>query len=314
MMLDPALQDWKTKGDFYSVQPLNLSVFAIDLGNTQAAPKDTALMVHGFPESSYSFHKVVEGLRTRFARVVLVDLPGYGFSDKPEADYSYSLVAQADALMQVWMQMSVSGGHIICHDMGTSVTTEIVSRLAVSQLPAWFEDGVQSLTFTNGSMVLELATLTLMQKLLLNKKIGPTLSQLSSYKMFQGTIARAHGGTGDHDLSGEDVAQLWQFICLQNGHRKNHHLIRYLNDRRRYEKTRWLPSLALAAKRVPVHFCWGDADQVARVAMAHYLKKNICPNSTLTIMPNVGHFCQLGSPDVWLESVLSFYSTNNQTN
>ena len=81
--------------------------------------------------------------------------------------------------------------------------------------------------------------------------------------------------------------------------------IKYLNDRKRFEKTRWLP--ALGQTKLPVHLCWGNEDKVARVEMAHYLKGNVCKNATLTIMDGVGHFCQLGSPEKWVESVSTFY-------
>lgn len=85
--------------------------------------------------------------------------------------------------------------------------------------------------------------------------------------------------------------------------------IKYLNDRKQFEKTRWLP--ALKQTQLPVHICWGDEDAVAKVAMAHYLKKHICKNASLTIMKGLGHFCQLGSPQKWVEYVLAFYNDSN---
>jgi len=302
------LVSWQAQGSFYQVPPLALKVFAIDMGDSTAEPEQTCLLIHGFPESSFSFHKVVEGLLSQFKRLVLIDLPGYGFSDKPGEDYSYSLVAQADAAFSVWQQMGVTGGHIISHDMGTSVTTEILTRLVNQQLPAWFSESVKSVTFTNGSMVLGYAKLRVMQKLLLNKYIGPLISSQARFSLFENTVLSAHGADGDHALSDEDVSQLWQNCVLQGGHKKNHHIIRYLNDRRRYEQTRWLPSVRLASQQLPLHLCWGDADQVARIDMARYLKRSVCPDATFTVMPGAGHFCQLGSPELWLASVLPFYS------
>ncbi len=301
--LYPELISWRDSGDFLETKPLGLNVFYKEVGNRHATAENTLLLIHGFPESSFSFNKVIDGLSQRFARIVLLDLPGYGFSDKPGNEYSYSLVPQADAALAVWQHLGIRGGHILSHDMGTSVLTEIVARHVNSQLPAWFEDGVQSITFTNGSMVLELAELRVMQRLLLNKRIGPIVSSLSRYSLFKKTIISAHGA----EIDERDIELLWQNCIQQNGHRKNHHIIRYLNDRRRYEQTRWLPALKLASESLPSHLCWGDADQVARVAMAHYLKQSICPNATLTIMPGAGHFCQLGSPALWLKSVLNFY-------
>ncbi|RBP53056.1 alpha/beta fold hydrolase [Arenicella xantha] len=307
--LDPALEAWRARGSFYSVKPLALHVFALDLGDSGASSDDTLLLLHGFPESSFSFNKVVDGLRNTFARIVLLDMPGYGFSDKPGAEYSYSLVPQADSVLQVWQQLGVRGGHVLSHDMGTSVLTELVARHVNRQLPASFSDGLKSITFTNGSMVLKLAKLRLMQKLLLNKAVGPLVSSQARYAVFRQTVLSGHGvGIGSPGgLSEQDIQLLWQGCTLQNGHQKNHHLIRYLNDRKRFESTRWLPALKLLDGDVPIHICWGDADQVARVEMAHYLQAQICPSASLSIMPSAGHFCQLGSPALWLDTVSQFF-------
>ena len=307
MSLPAKLDAWKAKGQFYEVPPLNLKVFAIDIGDTKAVADKTCLLVHGFPESSFSFHKVVDGLLSHFDRLVLIDMPGYGFSDKPSEEYSYSLVPQADVLFCVYQQLGVTGGHVICHDMGTSVVTEWLARYVNKQLPNWFSDSFRSVTFTNGSMVLGLAKLRIMQKLLLVKILGPIISQLASFSTFKSTVQSAHGGTHANALSDEDIDLLWQSCTLQDGHNKNHHIIRYLNDRRRFEATRWLPSLALASKSLPIHICWGDADQVATIEMARYLKASVCIEAKLTEMPGVGHFCQIASPDIWLNSVISFY-------
>ncbi len=307
MRLSPELEHWNKLGQYFQVAPLACNVFAIDLGDCHASSKDTCLLIHGFPESSFSFHKVVHGLLGQFKRLVLIDLPGYGFSDKPEDDYSYSLVAQADAMLSVWHQMGVQGGHIICHDMGTSVATELLARSVNKLLPHWIQGGINSVTFTNGSMVLRFAKLRLMQKLLLNKTLGPTISSLAGSAAFKRTVLSAHGASGEHALDEQDVRLLWESCCLQRGEKKNHHLIRYLNDRRRFESTRWLPSLKIASRIIPTHFCWGDADQVATIEMARHLQEEICPDSLLTEMKGAGHFCQLGSPELWLDSVGPFY-------
>jgi len=307
--LSKQLNEWSTSGAFFVLPLLDLRVFYQDFGDTQADADQTCLLVHGFPESSYSFHKVVEGLLQRFKRVVIVDMPGYGLSDKPGAEYSYSLIAQADAIMLTYRELGITGGHVICHDMGTSVVTEWLARYVNKQTPAWFSDSFKSVTFTNGSMVLGLAKLRLMQKLLLKENLGPLISHLASFSMFEKTVLSAHGAQDQHQLDNHDLQLLWENVALQDGHKKNHLVIKYLIDRRRFEESRWLPSLPLASQTVPIHFCWGDADQVARIEMARYLHKTICPNSTLTEMQGVGHFCQLGSPEVWLENVLRFYDT-----
>jgi len=313
--LDKQLIAWQQGGSSIRTEPLGLSVFYREFGSSEALPENTLLLLHGFPESSFSYHKVIEGLLENYQRIIVFDFPGYGFSDKPGSEYSYSLVAQADSAFQVWQKLGVLGGHIISHDMGTSVLTEILARQDAALLPAWFSSGVLSATFTNGSMVLELAKLRVTQKLLLNPRLGPLVSRHAKYAVFRKTVLSAHGveQTRQGGLSEEDVRLLWESCQLQDGHRKNHHIIRYLNDRRRYEKTRWLPALASISKKIPINICWGDADQVARIEMAHYLKDKVCVNSNLMVMPGVGHFGQIGSPQKWLKCVTEALMLGNSS-
>jgi pimeloyl-ACP methyl ester carboxylesterase len=308
-MTSPELVAWQDGSHRIVVPNTDYQIFVKDLGDRAASSQRTLLLLHGFPESSFSYHKVVSGLCEQFDRVVLFDMLGYGLSDKPDHGYSYSLIEQADVALHVWRALGIEGGHVISHDMGTSVLTELVSRQIGEMLPQWFPAGFHSYTFTNGSMVLKFAKLRVMQKLLLSR-FGATISRATNVKTFRSAVLSAHGveDSSAHALGKQDVQHLWENVTFQNGDRKGHLTIRYLTDRRRFEESRWLPALSATGKQTPVHFCWGDADQVARIEMAHHLKDSICPQAKLSVMPGVGHFCQLGSPDLWLQQVRTFYN------
>lgn len=295
------LKAWQQSGSYIAITPFQHRMFVKEVGSQKADPDNTLLLIHGFPESSYSFYRVLSGLQERFERIVLCDMPGYGLSDKPEVNYTYSLFEQADAVLSAWKSLGVTGGHVLCHDMGCSVTTEILARHEQDLLPRWLSPGIQSVTFTNGSLVLSMAKLRIMQRLLLSN-YGKHLRNLVNYRVFSQQIRSAHG---NNKLSEEDIRILWENNTLQEGHRKTYLVIRYLKDRMRFEASRWLP--ALSKTKLSVHLCWGDADMVARHEMAVHLKEKVVPRATLTTMQGVGHFCQLGSPDIWLESVLAWY-------
>ncbi len=301
--MSPQLASWEATGEYISYGPFHHTIFVKQVGAPNAPARKTLLLLHGFPESSYSYHAVADGLLQYFDRIILFDMLGYGLSDKPIDTYGYSLMEQADTAFHVWKHFDVVGGHLLSHDMGDSVATEIVARHENDMLPGWFSNGLQSLTFTNGSMVLDLARLRITQKILLSK-YGHLMKNLLSFKLFQQQVRSAHG---NDKLSNEEIEILWESNRLQDGDQKTYLTIKYLNDRKRFEKTRWLP--ALAQTQLPVHISWGDKDAVARVEMAHYLKENVCKEATLTIMKGLGHFGQLGSPMEWLKYVGRFYET-----
>ena len=299
-MMSPELQAWHDAGGYVET-PAGHRVFCRTLGRDDAAPERTLLLLHGFPESSYSFHKVVDALAEDFERVVLFDMPGYGLSDKPLQHYTYSLMEQADTALQVWRALGVRGGHLLAHDMGDSVATELLAREVGGLLPAGFDGGFASYTFTNGSMVLALAELRITQRLLLSP-LAPLLSRLFNRRTFDQQVRSAQG---NDRLETADLDRMWENILYNDGRRLNHLLIRYLLDRRRFEQSRWLPALARTSR--PVHLCWGEADAVARVEIADYLKSRVCTGATVTRMPGVGHFCQLSDPEPWLAAVRGFY-------
>ena len=300
------LTSWESEGTYIKYGPFEHKIFVKQFGSPTASVHKTLLLIHGFPESSFSYHKIIEGMLSLFDRIILFDMLGYGFSDKPTEGYTYSLFEQADTVFAVWKHFGIKGGHMLSHDMGDSVATEIVARHENQLMPAWFSEGLQSLTFTNGSMVLELAALRITQKILLSN-YGHIMKNVTTFKIFDQQVRSAHG---NKKLSAESIQALWEGNTLQEGHQKTYLTIKYLNDRKRFEKTRWLP--ALAQTKLPIHICWGNEDAVARVAMAHHLKEHVCKDATLTIMEGLGHFCQLGSPKEWVEYVGAYYKTTLQ--
>jgi len=300
--LPGALRAWRDAGERHDWEQGACAVFVRDVGAQDAPPETTLLVVHGFPESSFSFNKVLDALSAHFARVVLVDLPGYGFSDKP-AHLTYSIFEQADALLSVWRTLGVSGGHVLAHDMGDSVTTELVARAVQGLLPGWFDAGLHSLTFTDGNMVMEEAALVPMQILLRKRAIGPVLNRLTRFSLFRNQVRQANGAA----IEDADIEAMWRLNTLQNGHRLAWKIIRYLDERDRFQNPRWLN--ALSRYSGPVHLCWGEADRVSPPAVAQHLKRHVCPAAQLSLMPGVGHFCQLQAPQVWSEAVLGFYGS-----
>jgi pimeloyl-ACP methyl ester carboxylesterase len=92
-----------------------------------AAGNDGApvLLVHGFPETWWAFHKLIPRLATRH-RVYAVDLRGFGDSDV--ADESYSGAVAADDLHALIEHLSGGPMHVV----GQDVSGGVVYRLAAT--------------------------------------------------------------------------------------------------------------------------------------------------------------------------------------
>ncbi len=58
-MLTTELQQWEKGGRYLEIGPSKIKVFVRDLAKEDASPEKTLLLLHGFPESSYSYHKII---------------------------------------------------------------------------------------------------------------------------------------------------------------------------------------------------------------------------------------------------------------
>jgi pimeloyl-ACP methyl ester carboxylesterase len=86
---------------------------------------DTVLLVHGYGASSASYAPVLAALAEKF-RVLAVDLPGFGRSDRREGDYSPE--ALADVLAQILDEKGVERAHVVGHSWGSSVVLAFALR------------------------------------------------------------------------------------------------------------------------------------------------------------------------------------------
>ena len=87
--------------------------------------RETVLLVHGYGSSSASYAPVMDAL-ARHLRVLAIDLPGFGKSDRREGDYSPD--ALADVLADVLTQKGVQRAHVVGHSWGSSVVLAFARR------------------------------------------------------------------------------------------------------------------------------------------------------------------------------------------
>lgn len=281
--------------------PLGHKAFVIDEGDPDAGAGETVVLLHGFPESSYSFSGALPLLEGRFKRVVSFDFIGFGFSAKPAGGFAYSLLEQADVALRVIREAGITGCHFVAHDMGDSVMTELLARFN-HDCPDWFSDGPLSVTFTNGSMVLGDAKLRIGQRALVSP-LGPLLARATdSLTVFEKQVTSAQG---NGKLDQEKILDMYSASTSGAPPGLMARLINYLRERRRFEGPRWLPALRDAS--MPVHICWGADDAVAPVAIAHCLKEEVKPEATLTIIEGLGHFGQVQDPESWFGGLAPFW-------
>ena len=98
---------------------------------TSGEPKDTILLIHGFPESSYQFRHVTGPLAQAGYRLIVPDYRGAGYSSHPPDGYTKDVLAQ-DLYKLVTEHIGIKQPiHVVGHDIGG-----MIAHAYVAQYPA----------------------------------------------------------------------------------------------------------------------------------------------------------------------------------
>jgi pimeloyl-ACP methyl ester carboxylesterase len=83
---------------------------------------DAVVLLHGFPELSYSWRHQVQPLADAGFRVIVPDQRGYGASSKPDGVDAYGLETLAADVVGVLDRLGIASATIVGHDWGSIVT------------------------------------------------------------------------------------------------------------------------------------------------------------------------------------------------
>ncbi|WP_444850809.1 alpha/beta fold hydrolase [Mycobacterium sp. P7213] len=279
-----SMSDWQDGGRWVSTDAGRLFV------RSSAGDGPTVLLLHGFPSCSYDFRSVVDRLAGR--SWLTMDFLGFGLSDKPRS-HRYSLFEQSDLVEQV-VASSASGPVVLAaHDMGTSVATELLAR----DLEGALTFDLQRAVLTNGSVILERASLRPIQKVL-RGPFGAVAARLTNRRSFVRGFGRLF--SPQHPLTSDEAAAQWALLTHNGGNRIAHLLSAYLDERVRYAH-RWHGAVRDWPK--PLGFVWGLGDPVATTNVLEGLRQ-LRPAADVVELPGLGHYPQIEDPQAFTDGVL----------
>jgi pimeloyl-ACP methyl ester carboxylesterase len=261
------------------------SMFVQEKGPANGVP---VILFHGTAAWSELWRRSIDALASAGFRVIALDLPPFGFSDRPG---SYARRDQAARVNDVLGQLPAAPAIIVGHSFGAGAATEFVMRyperaralvmvdaaLGLTEAasdpplllqPQWIREVLVSLTITN-----PLATKTLLKSLIEKKERG-----LAEYVEILQRPTTLRGST-------PDIADwLYYFVGA---------------DRTAESADR----AAYARVKLPAAILWGDKDSVTPVAQARDLQ-TLLPQAELTLLPGLGHIPQIEDPDAFNDALL----------
>lgn len=258
-------------------------------------PADEVLLcLHGFPTSSFDYHKIWAALTEKFA-VLAFDMIGYGFSAKPPG-FGYTTFDQVDVLEALVRHLRIKRVHILAHDYGNTITQELLAREGESGLD--FE--IASICFLNGALFPETHRPILAQKLLISP-IGALFGRFIPDAAFTGGLASIFGaGTKPDPKELDDFARVFNH---NGGKRIAHKLIRYMTERARYRE-RWVPPLR--RMKQPFLFINGLADPVSGRHLVKRFREVVPGQNDIIELEEIGHFPHFEAPEIVIEKYLKF--------
>ena len=270
------VQRWRDSGGFCVIG--DHRIFVVRREN-EGVP---LVIVHGYPGSSYDFAGVVE----RLDRPVLVpDLLGYGFSDKPR-DASYSLFEQADLVEALVAEAGFSSCALVGHDMGTTVVAELVARSNAGRLRC----AVPSVVLLNGSIFIDMAHLTRGQRLGLLARGRPMPFSFPNAFLRRNLRESVAPAT---NLGEGEIDDLVELILLSGGDRLLTKQINYVRERRLHQEA-W--TAAFVDFPGTLSAVWGVLDPIAVPAMPQHLA-DLRAGTDVVLLEGVGHWPSIESPE-----------------
>ena len=281
--------DWKEKAQYFKYKNHSIAYWNEGEGTT-------LLLIHGFPTSSWDWHKTWDQLIKRY-NVYAVDMIGFGYSDKPR-NYPYSITDQARLHEAFLNQQNIDKAHLLVHDYGVSVAQEMLASIKDRN-----GSGFQALSccFLNGGLFPHLHHARLIQKLL-NSPLGFILNPLLNKKSLTKNFDKIYG---DKKATEKELDEFYQQMLYKDGKGITYKLMRYITDRRN-NADRW--KAALTETSVPLHFINGPLDPISGRHLAEYCKE-LLPQYNVDILEGVGHYPHDEAPQRVLDAYFSFMNS-----
>jgi haloalkane dehalogenase len=241
-----------------------------------------ALLVHGYPESSYMWHALLPALAGAGWHALAPDLPGYGDS---EPDPPGTWERHIEALERFAQELELGPVALVTHDWGVPIGL----RWACENPRA-----ASALVISDGGFFADRRWHDL-ANVMRTPGEGERLIESYTREGFAAAMRAVSGG-----MSEEAIGEYWKGFA--GAERRRGHLDLYRSGG--FEKLAPYDG-CVAALGVPALVIWGEQDRFASVAMAHRFHEEI-PGSELQVLAGAGHFVWDDEPERANAAVLDF--------
>jgi len=244
-----------------------------------------ALLMHGYPESSYMWHNTLGALADAGWRALAPDLPGYGDSEPGEGEGAGTWERHVEALERFARELELGPVALVTHDWGVMIGL----RWACENPGA-----VSSLTISDGGFFADRRWHDL-ANVMRTPGDGEDLIRAYTFEGFAAAMRTMSSG-----MSEQAIAEYWKGFA--DDARRLGHLELYRSGD--FEKL--VPyDGRVAALDLPALILWGEEDKFASVKMAHRFHEEL-PGSELVVLEGARHFVWDDQPERATRALVDF--------
>jgi haloalkane dehalogenase len=254
----------------------------VTLAHREAGPADApvALLLHGYPESSYMWRDLMPALAEAGRRSVAPDLAGFGDS---EPDPPGSWERHVESVERFRSELGIERCVLVVHDWGG-----LIGLRWACEHP----DAVEALVISSSGFFAD-GKWHGMASAMRAPGVGEQLVDGLDRDGFAAVLRSASAGFPD-----DAIDEYWKAFADETRRRGQLELYRSGD----FEK---LAGYRLADLAVPVLLVWGEKDEFAPVAGAHRFEREL-PDTELVVIEGAGHFVWEDAPERCAAAVTAF--------
>jgi pimeloyl-ACP methyl ester carboxylesterase len=260
----------------------NLRISYVDVGDGP-----TILLLHGLGHSTHGWRKVIAPLAAAGYRVMAVDLPGFGYSDKPG---NYTLQAYVDFVTE-WLDLH-------CVDRAAVVGNSMGGAIAAAFAGLRPERVGAAVLVDPGGFGKEVTWLLRLAGLRFARFLPRRISRRQVRRGLRFIVANPSV------IEDEDVDRIIELSELPGARAAFLEIAHNAIGLRGVRPDQQLGDIA-AHITAPTLIMWGDRDRIIPPAHARLANQAI-PHAQVAILENTGHVPQLEAPERFTGLVLRF--------
>ena len=246
------------------------------------------VLLHGYSSTLFEWMSVAPAICAHH-RCLLVDLPGFGWSDKREGDYSPS--ALAGFVLAVMQQQGFDSAHIIAHSWGAAIALALAYQ---------HPERVRSLVLVGAWVYYE--QLTSFMKWARVPGLGEFLFTLFFDEQPEMRYEQVYHEPELH-VREEDVVKMKRFLKRRGVKRA---ALQAARDQELEKMARYYPEI-----NHPALLIWGEEDKVSLPFYGHRLAGDL-QDSQLVFLPRCGHVPHHEATMAFASHVLTFLQASKR--